>query len=55
MAKFDNDLATTIGNINIAIQTHTLWEREMLALATGARESGQLLPTSARSTRTCSR
>ena len=41
MAKFDNDLATTIGNINIAIQTHTLWEREMLALATGARELGQ--------------
>ena len=41
MSKFDNDLATTIGNINIAIQTHTFWEREMLALATGARELGQ--------------
>ena len=41
LTRFDNDLAATIGNINIAIQTHTLWEREMLALATGARELGQ--------------
>lgn len=32
-----------IGSVNVAIQTHTVWEREIIAITTGARELGQVL------------
>jgi hypothetical protein len=32
-----------IGGVNVAIQTHTVWEREIIAITTGARELGQVM------------
>jgi hypothetical protein len=43
ITAFDNGLAQLIGDINIAIQTHTLWERMMLGLEAAAAEVGQAL------------
>ena len=35
--------AELIGSVNTAIQTGTVWEREIIAISTGARELGQVM------------
>lgn len=43
LASFESGLTKLLGDVNVAIQTHTAWEREMIALSAGARELGQAL------------
>lgn len=43
LTREDQGLAALIGNLNIAIQTHTLWERELIGIQTAASELGQAL------------
>ena len=43
LTQMVSGLTQVIGDVNVAIQTHTVWEREIIAITTGARELAQVL------------